>query len=239
MIGSNSPVNFNESALNLFDGLKTRILKPFTWKVKKTNSADVYAWAVVDLGATCNINQFKLYDSKNFGGANNISGYRIYVSNTRPTDAQMSNYAKNAGGVGWKRVANVTGAAAENTKTYVPDVTVSGRYVKLEIPYSCVTDSALIGQFEVYGQVASGIDNVSAETDIVVYPKVVEQGADIHLEAAAHNASYSIVAVGGETVAVGHFSGNAAVSSAMLNKGVYMVTIVADRKRKTEKVIVK
>lgn len=239
VIGSNSPVHFNESALNLFDGLKTRTLKPFTWKVKKTNSADVYAWAVVDLGATCNMNQFKLYDSKNFGGTHNISGYRIYVSNTRPTDTQMKNYARSAGGVGWKRVANVTDASSENTKTYVPDVTVSGRYVKLEIPYSCVTDSALIGQFEVYGQVASGIDNVSAESNIVVYPKVVEQGTDIHLGAAGHNASYSIVAVGGETVAVGHFSGNTKVSSTMLKKGVYMVTIVADRKRKTEKVIVK
>ena len=185
------------------------------------------------------MNQFKLYDSKNFGGTHNISGYRIYVSNTRPTDTQMKNYAKSTGGVGWKRVANVTDASSENTKTYVPDVTVSGRYVKLEIPYSCVTDSALIGQFEVYGQVASGIDNVSAESNIVVYPKVVEQGTDIHLGAAGHNASYSIVAVGGETVAVGHFSGNTKVSSTMLKKGVYMVTVVADRKRKTEKVIVK
>lgn len=239
VIGAIKTADFYETALNLFDGLKTKTNKLFTWKLKKASSSDLYGWMVVDLGQTCNINEFKLYDAKSCGGVNNVSGYRVYVSDKRPTDTQMDGYSRASGGQNWTRVANVTGVANENIKSFVPTSTVSGRYVKLEIPFSCVTDSAMIGQFEVYGQVASGVSDVAGDASISIYPSVVSQGQDIHVDAGDGEARCKVLTVGGQCVSDQRFVGQTSVETGALTKGVYMIDVVANRKRTTRKVVIK
>ena len=238
VVGSYKCRNFNESALNLVDGEKGK--KELTWNFSRPSSSEPYSWAVVDLGESCTINKFVIRDGKSCRAARNISGYRIFVSDTKPSDAQMKLYCKSSGGSGWTRVADVTGVGNDNVKTFVPEATASGRYVKLEIPNTAVTDSAMIAEFEVYGSVPTGIDRTLADgSGLGVSPKVVDAGEPIALTSGGAPAAYVLASLSGETVATGRFTERRLLPTASLKRGVYVLRLSSGSAAVTEKITVR
>ena len=159
------------------------------------------------------------------------------MSDEAPTDAEMATFHKTTGGAKWTKVTAVT-SDDSNIKTYEPDVPVTARYVKLEIPYSCVTDSAQLYEFEVYGEpVSTGISDVNDDNDISVYPNVVDRGDDINVIAPS-GSTYMICNLGGSVVGRGN-TDNGRISTSAMPSGIYIITVESESENKCEKIVVR
>ena len=235
ILGSYNIKNFKETALNLIDGIKDNTA--LTWNFNNNGASNPTNWMVLDLEKTYNIRRFVIYDSRTYGVTDNISGYRIYVSDEAPTDDEMATFHKTTGGAKWTKVTAVT-SDDSNIKTYEPDVPVTARYVKLEIPYSCVTDSAQLYEFEVYGEpVSTGISDVNDDDGISVYPNVVDRGDDINVIAPS-GSTYMICNLGGSVVGRGN-TGNGRISTSAMPSGIYIITVKSEAENKCEKIVVR
>lgn len=235
ILGSYNIKNFKETALNLIDGINNNT--ELTWNFDNCGAANPTNWVVLDLENKCNIRKFVIYDSQTYGTTKNITGYRIYVSNEAPTDAEMDSFHKTTGGSKWTKVTAVT-SDDSNIKTYEPESPVTARYVKLEIPYACVTDSAQLYEFEVYGEpVSTDISDIDTDDGVRIYPNIVTHGDDINIVAPA-GSIYTICNTGGGVVNagktdVGH------VSTQAIQPGMYLITVKSKTRSVCEKIIVK
>ena len=235
ILGSYNIKNFKETALNLIDGIKDNTA--LTWNFNNNGASNPTNWMVLDLEKTYNIRRFVIYDSRTYGVTDNISGYRIYVSDEAPTDDEMATFHKTTGGAKWTKVTAVT-SDDSNIKTYEPDAPVTARYVKLEIPYSCVTDSAQLYEFEVYGEpVSTGISDVNEDDGISVYPNVVDRGDDINVIAPS-GSTYMICNLGGSVVGRGN-TDNGRISTSAMPSGIYIITVKSESENKCEKIVVR
>lgn len=235
ILGSYNIKNFKETALNLIDGEKTD--STLTWNFDNKGSGTIN-WFLLDLENTYNISKFVIYDSQSVGSTANIKRYRVYVSDTAPTDVQMDEYYKKSSGssAAWTRVANIT--SSESVKTFESTSVVTARYVKVEIPYSAVTDSAQIYEFEVYGKlVNTSISSVSDNNTISIYPSVVRQGEDIHV-CSAEPTSCHVVSAAGTIVWKGIADKDGVIPTDGLLEGFYIVKAQTDREIATKKIII-
>ena len=236
VLGSNLVKNFKETALCLTDGKTDE--SSLAWNSDNQGTGTIN-WAVLDLGQRCSMERFVLHDAGSNGKEPNISRYRLYVSDTAPTDEQMAQYDRKSSGTdpGWQRVANERNT--DDVKTFVPEETVMGRYVKIEVPYTAVTDSALLYELEIYGhRITSSVDKVEAGSPVRIFPTVVENGSCINVVSPSE-ALCLLTTTSGQTVWSGTVPSEGRIPTAKLSPGVYLVRVVADGRTTVKKIVVK
>lgn len=235
IIGAFNIKNFNESPLNIIDGKYDNI--EHTWNFDNKDNDGKINWVVVDLESQYNINKFVIRDA-NTSGVNNFTGYRIYVSNQAPTETEMSRFKSFAGGSKWTRAVPLT-KDNNATKTFTLDTPTKAQYVKLEIPAANVKDSAMVREFEIYGElVPTGISNVGSSDDINVYPNVVDRGMDLHVTAPL-NSQYVLSNVGGCVVAQGFFGNETTIATNEMAPGIYLIRVKAGNQILNKKIIIR
>lgn len=235
ILGAFNVKHLDESPLNLVDGKYDNI--EYTWNFDNMGNNGKINWVVVDLESQYNINKFIIRDA-NTSNVNNFTGYRIYVSNTAPTEKEMNNFKSIAGGSKWTRVVPLT-TDNNATKTITLDTPSKAQYVKLEIPVANVKDSAMVREFEIYGElVPTGISVVGNSGDINVYPNVVDRGQDIHVTA-PQNAKYVLSNVGGCVVSQGVVNNEQTVATNEMAPGIYIIRVKSGVQILNKKIIVR
>lgn len=236
ILGSSDVKNFDETALNLVDGVSD--VAELSWNFDNKGSGSPINWVVVDLEDSYSIDRLTLYDCKNQNNVENVTGYRVYTSTIAPTEEEMGRFNKVPGGTKWRRVASVTDDGGD-IKTFSLDEPVVARYVKLEVPYKNVSDSAMLREFEIYGNlVSTNISGTLGDGLVDIYPCVVERGDDIHI-VVSKDASYTLCSVGGEVVKTGIARGDTPVVTSSLPSGIYLVRVVTDKYAVCRKVVVR
>lgn len=235
ILGAYNTKNFKETALNLTDGVTDNT--ELTWNFNNCGASNPVNWVVLDLENRYDIRRFIIYDSKTYGTSNNITGYRIYVSDIAPTDEEMAEFHKTTGGSKWTEVITST-SDDRNIKTIDLDDAVAARYVKLEIPYRCVTDSAQLYEFEVYGErIPTGMDKIDDNSGINVYPNVVNRGDYINVIAPS-GSNYVMCNLNGSLIDYGK-TDKRQVSTSTMQRGIYLLTVKSRNNSICKKIIIK
>lgn len=166
ILGFENAVNKRETALNVIDGNLININNKWCYGNYGTDIKQRYV--IIDLEAQYDISQIKIYDAL-FLEPNTINtqGVNIYVSKYAPDMSLINMYGDDPNTV-WTKVIDSNFEHGDDIKIYpnadFPFLTtsVSGRFVKVEIPFDKagdVTQATRIYQVEVYGTDAVIDDN--------------------------------------------------------------------------------
>ena len=159
------------------------------------------------------------------------------MSDIAPTDEEMAEFHKTTGGSKWTEVITST-SDDRNIKTIDLDDAVAARYVKLEIPYRCVTDSAQLYEFEVYGErIPTGMDKIDDNSGINVYPNVVNRGDNINVIAPS-GSNYVMCNLNGSLIDYGK-TDKRQVSTSTMQRGIYLLTVKSRNNCICKKIIIK
>jgi hypothetical protein len=237
ILGCYDVQNHKDTPLTLIDAVKNDTT--YTWKVTKGSDSDPIKWMIIDLEDSYDITSFKLYDSKSVGTVDNITGYKVYVSSIEPRETAMTAYKQRSGGANWTLAADVTGQGSTNVKEYALSTPMRARYVKLEIQNARMSDNAQLYEFEVYGDIVSGIENVQGDGGIGIYPSTVSRGQDFYISSPAAG-TYTIYTIdGAQAISDAAKAGETTVSTTSLPCGIYLVKVVSDGHVTSKKLVVK
>lgn len=212
------PKNTYQWGLNILDGNKSNPAN--SWNLDKPSIGSVFA--IVDLERTYEIDKFMIYDSQMLGTEyRNVSGYKIYLSSEAPDLTKIS--SNDDQNTIWTNVVNRgSGKGNENIKTETIEA-VSGRYVKLEIPRSNISNSMSFYQFEVFkkdkGASLDGKDNA-----VKIYPSVLKSGEDLHISNFS-DGTLNILNSNGLVVFSKNIQGSECVLPISLQPGVYFLKL--------------
>ncbi len=157
VLKSSEPLLFYSSAMHILDGITNNT--EYKWTLDKNQATSHYC--VIDLENEYDIDEFKIYDS------NNINGYNIYLSNTRPILEEItSSYDNNSS---WTLVSS--GDLNRAIKT-IKIPSVKARYVKLQIPSQNLdTQFGSISEFEIINSTISESKAQPANNLFTVFSK--------------------------------------------------------------------
>lgn len=224
VIGANPITDLMRSPMEMLDGNTTDALK--SWFV--TRPSDRNAWAVIDLEQRCNITDFTL-------NATPVpTTYNLYVSDTRPTTAEMAAYRAEDGGANWTPVATVTGSK----RTVSLATPATARYVKLEMPISSLRADVTLREFEVFGTpVADGLTAVTA-ADVEVSPTTLRVGTPVTIRTSAPEGTYTLTSASGVAVALGTLTPTCTtLSTTTLLPGLYLLQVATPHGTHTAKLL--
>lgn len=237
IVGCSSYASDRETPANLVDGnISYDVIDPVTEDISQIkcdpwsfNVSNGDGWAVIDLEKVCKIDSFKVYDTNDW-----LKGYKVLVNSTG-NDAD------------WTEVYSGTYLpdSAGGTTTVGPDPkigklinSVSGRFVKLFVPVTMQsTGWNRLREFEVYGDVVSGIKNVAMTNEnLVVYPNPVNKGNDLYVNEAGVLKIYSLQ---GSTVFEKAINGPTHLSTSSFVSGSYIIQLSNNNVIKRGKLIVR
>ncbi len=204
---------------NIFDG-DTKSSTEYKWEVKKDGPDLNYA--IVDLEKEFKIKEFKVYDS------NQITGYNVYIATEKPGIDGVGN---------WTKVVNQE--LNSTNKTFSLAASVSGRYVKVEIPKSnLLAQVCPIYEFEVYKEKGSDTGLSMNQLDVrgIFYPNPVQQGNDLII---SKNGLLRIYSLQGSLLYQQEVLAGAKISTTNMSAGIYLVELINDNKKENGKLIIR